>query len=120
MTIIIITSLLSFLSVAVVIIIRLQKHNRDLTDENRRLTLENARTSERLNVMAENEARGQEATRDRFAAMAAEALERNAKTLNEQNRMQIAELLAPMKEILTISENHIQMHTVRRAKSERC
>ncbi|MDE5594894.1 MAG: DNA recombination protein RmuC, partial [Muribaculaceae bacterium] len=100
MTIIIITALLSFLTVAIVLIIRLQKRNRELTNENRRLALENARTGERLNVMAENEVRSREATRDRFAALAAEALERNAKNLNEQNRMQIAELLAPMKENL--------------------
>ena len=100
MTTIIITTLFCFLGIAVAIIVKLQKHNRALSEENRRLALDNARTDERLNLLSENQAREQENARDRFAAMAAEALEYNAKSLNEQNRMQIAELLAPMKENL--------------------
>lgn len=100
MTITIITALLCFLIIAFIIIARQQKHNHELSEENCRLALENARAEERLNVFVEKDSREQEATRDRFAAMAAEALERNAKTLNEQSRMQIAELLAPMKENL--------------------
>ena len=100
MTSIIITTLLCLLIITVGAIIKLQKHNRSLSDENRRLALENARADERLNVMSENKLQELDATRDRFASMAAEALERNAKALNEQSRMQIAELLAPMKENL--------------------
>ena len=100
MTSIIITTLFCFLGIAVAIIVKLQKHNRALSEDNRRLALDNARTDERLNLLSENHAREQETVRDRFAAMAAEALENNAKSLNEQNRMQIAELLAPMKENL--------------------
>lgn len=100
MAIIFISTLFCFLAVAIVVILKLQKRNRELSEENRRLALENARTDERLTVLAENEVRSQEASRDRFAAMAAEALEHNAKTLSEQHRLQIAELLAPMKENL--------------------
>lgn len=100
MAIIFISTLFCFLAVAIVLILKLQKRNRELSEENRRLALENARTDERLTVLAENEVRSQEASRDRFAAMAAEALEHNAKTLSEQHRLQIAELLAPMKENL--------------------
>lgn len=100
MAIIFISTLFCFLAVAIVLILKLQKRNRELSEENRRLALENARTDERLTVLAENEVRLQEASRDRFAAMAAEALEHNAKTLSEQHRLQIAELLAPMKENL--------------------
>lgn len=100
MAIIFISTLFCFLAVAIVLILKLQKRNRELSEENRRLALENARTDERLTVLAENEVRSQEASRDHFAAMAAEALEHNAKTLSEQHRLQIAELLAPMKENL--------------------
>ena len=100
MTVIFITTLFCFLAAAIAVILKLQKRNRELSEENRQLALENARTDERLHVLAENEARAQEASRDRFAAMAAEALEHNAKTLSEQHRQQIAELLAPMKENL--------------------
>lgn len=90
MAIIFISTLFCFLAVAIVLILKLQKRNRELSEENRRLALENARTDERLTVLAENEVRSQEASRDRFAAMAAEALEHNAKTLSEQHRLQIA------------------------------
>lgn len=88
------------IAVSIVIIVRLQRINRSLNAENRRLALENARADERLTALKENAARESEATRDRFAALAAETLQQNSKALGEQNRMQIAELLAPMKENL--------------------
>lgn len=86
--------------VAIAIIISLTKRNQKLVKENRDLALNNARTEERLIVLQESFAQDEKSSRERFTAVASEVLSHNAKYLNEQSRMQIAELLAPMKENL--------------------
>lgn len=86
--------------VAIAIIISLTKRNQKLVKENRDLALNNARAEERLNVLQERFAQDEKSSRERFTAVASEVLSHNAKSLSEQSRMQIAELLAPMKENL--------------------
>lgn len=86
--------------VAIAIIISLTKRNQKLVKENRDLALNNARTEERLIVLQESFAQDEKSSRERFTAVASKVLSHNAKYLNEQSRMQIAELLAPMKENL--------------------
>lgn len=58
------------------------------------------RAEERLTSTQQMAEKSDKALRETFAAMAAEAMQQNSQTLNAQNRMQIAELLAPMKENL--------------------
>lgn len=81
----------------IVVIAVLLKKNGRLTEENKRLALDKARADERLAVIAEQSEKNDTAMRERFASLAAESLQQNSKTLNEQSRMQIAELIAPMK-----------------------
>ncbi len=83
--------------VAIITIVVLIRRNRTLSDENRQLALEKARVDERLAILKEQAEHSDKAAQDRFAVMAAEALQNNSRTLREQRRMQIAELIAPMK-----------------------
>ncbi len=83
--------------VAIITIVVLIRRNRTLSDENRQLALEKARVDERLAILKEQAEHSDKAAQDRFAVMAAEALQNNSRTLREQSRMQIAELIAPMK-----------------------
>lgn len=85
---------------AIAVIIALVKRNQKLRQQNYQLSLDNARADERLALLQERIAQDDKVSRERFTAVASEVLSRNAKSLNEQSRLQIAELLAPMKENL--------------------
>lgn len=78
--------------VAIITIVVLIRRNRTLSDENRQLALEKARVDERLAILKEQAEHSDKAAQDRFAVMAAEALQNNSRTLREQSRMQIAEI----------------------------
>lgn len=95
----IIAAIIALIILSVISVV-LARKNRALTHENRMLALDKARSDERLALMAEMQTKNDTALRERFAALAAESLQQNSKTINEQSRMQIAELLAPMKENL--------------------
>lgn len=58
------------------------------------------RAEERLTSTLQQTEKSDKAMRETFAALAAEAIQKNTQNLNAQNRMQIAELIAPMKENL--------------------
>lgn len=58
------------------------------------------RAEERLAATLEQQEKSQMTMRDTFAGLAAEAMEHNSQILTAQSRVQIAELLAPMKENL--------------------
>ena len=58
------------------------------------------RAEERLTSTLQQTEKSDKAMRETFAALAAEAIQQNTQNLNAQNRMQIAELIAPMKENL--------------------
>ena len=81
----------------IIVIAILARKNKSLAEENRSLALDKARADERLAVINEQSEKNETTMRERFAAMASESLQQNSKALNEQSRMQIAELLAPMK-----------------------
>lgn len=95
-----IVTVITALIILSVIIVVLTRKNKVLTEENRQLALDKARADERLALISEQYEKSDTALRERFAALAAESLQQNSKAINEQNRMQIAELLAPMKENL--------------------
>ena len=88
---------LAAIFVLIAVIAMQARKNRSLADENRRLALDKARADERIDVMREQGEKNDAAMRERFAALAAETLQQNSKSLNEQSRLQIAELIAPMK-----------------------
>ena len=100
MTDIIIPLLSVALVAAVIAIVCVTRLNRRLANSNRRLTVEKAVADERLSLLQQQMLKDDNSERDRFSALAAEALRRNSQTLTEQSRSQIAELLAPMKENL--------------------
>lgn len=100
MTDLIIPLLSIALVAAAAAIIFILKHNRRLSADNRRLTVEKAVADERLSLLQQQMLKDNNSERDRFSSLAAEALRRNSQTLTEQSRSQIAELLAPMKENL--------------------
>lgn len=87
-------------AITIIAVAALARRNRHLTAENRELALSKARAEERLAVMQEHKADNDAETRERFAAIAADVLQRNSQSLTEQSRLNIAELLGPMKENL--------------------
>lgn len=80
--------------------VRAQKRSQKLEEELVALKVEKAKADERANMLSKQIDSNQDNDRERFTALAADVLRLNSKQLNEQNRMQIAELLAPMKENL--------------------
>lgn len=78
----------------------LQKEAEHLRDELRHSEELCIRAEERLNSAIQLTEKSDKSLRETFAAMAAEAIQQNSQTINAQNRMQIAELIAPMKENL--------------------
>lgn len=94
-------TLISVLIVAAAITITvLLRNNRRLAAENRQLALDKARADERLTIQEQQAARDDREIREKFTALAGDVLRLSSQNLTEQNRMQIAELLAPMKENL--------------------
>lgn len=105
---IVMTSILGCLAVgAILAFLSATRRNSNLHKEKERLGEElkqseeqRIRAEERLKSTIQQAEKSDKALRETFAAMAAEAMQQNSQMLNAQNRMQIAELLAPMKENL--------------------
>ncbi len=93
-------TLIGLLAVSLMIIAVLLRRNNRLSTENRELSLSKVRAEERLAVQDEQLKRNDDTTRERFTTLAADVLRLSSQSLNDQNRRQIAELLAPMKENL--------------------
>lgn len=99
MNTVVIVLLLALLCGTLAALMMALRRNRSLSDENRLVSLEKVRMEERLAALQQQRENG-EHDRERLTALAADVLRVNSQTLTEQNRMQIAELLAPVKENL--------------------